>query len=537
MIIAKILAGDPGSVSELERADPDAWRALIEHLIEHRPAAAPRELVDALLEVDPDFEAWMRRVSDATEEVRSTWFASTTTALRAVRPWLAAGVLATRGPSHPASLKVRYESCLRSADDDALASVVALVADLRAIDAEPALLIDALDLVVRRALEDGLPDDALAAATEAESIARRVSDEQRAAIAGRSRGRALLAAGKVEEGLDVLQTFLRTRGPRFGGGGTFRGSPIPDDPREEAIAEAVTIASWAMATTPEWVGALGGIAERSSDAQGAASLWSRFDAALGAMVAAAEDPFSELEVVVRQATERTTMRTATAAAERLHAELPDDLEAASVVGRLFVRVGRFEDAWRVFARAAQGAPADEPSRSPAFLGAARAAVRAGAIDDAERLLAEARRDAVDLDEPRAELCAIEIALARGAPDALDRAWRLFEQRRARPRDLVESATGFGIADALANALLASRDRRAIDVQRAVWDAKLALWGECPAAWLEEHNLGTIHVELGDAGAARPLIESAARKLERQLGGDHPHAAMARRSLARLDATA
>ncbi|MFY0540686.1 hypothetical protein [Nannocystis pusilla] len=79
------------------------------------------------------------------------------------------------------------------------------------------------------------------------------------------------------------------------------------------------VAGWAVATRPEWVRALGGLAERADEEDEPAALWARFEAALAEMIATSSDPAEDVEVVPAQARERKLWRTAEAAAKALFA--------------------------------------------------------------------------------------------------------------------------------------------------------------------------------------------------------------------------
>jgi hypothetical protein len=69
------------------------------------------------------------------------------------------------------------------------------------------------------------------------------------------------------------------------------------------------VIAWALPATPEYVRALGGIAERSSDAEVVRLSWVRFDAALDALLSC-ERASRDLEVVIRQAEQRKLAATA-----------------------------------------------------------------------------------------------------------------------------------------------------------------------------------------------------------------------------------
>jgi hypothetical protein len=118
--------------------------------------------------------------------------------------------------------------------------------------------------------------------------------------------------------------------------------------------------------------------------------------------------------------------------------------------------------------------------------------------------------------------------------ARTRAHALFRELSTDPELLAESEIGFGTTELLLALLLANKDTEAVTVQQTLVDAKLNLWGECPALWLERHNLGTVWAQLGRLDKARPLIEDALHQLNKALGPDAPNVLLCKRSLARLD---
>ncbi|MCY0987749.1 hypothetical protein OV203_11475 [Nannocystis sp. ILAH1] len=229
----------------------------------------------------------------------------------------------TEAPAdEPGGLRSRYEAALNDTSDGALAVALALVGDVGIAEPASALHVDALLLLVRRALEDAEIDQALVAARAAEALAEALGDRSRGLSATRHRGAALLRAGRVQEALAALEPALSVRGPLFGGRGSFR-EAWPEKGRAAALAEAAMVAGWAAATTPEWVRALGGLAERATEDDAPAVLWARFEAALAGMIEASPEPADDLEVVLEQARERGLSRTAAAAAQALAASTRD----------------------------------------------------------------------------------------------------------------------------------------------------------------------------------------------------------------------
>ncbi|MFZ6182834.1 hypothetical protein [Nannocystis pusilla] len=228
-------------------------------------------------------------------------------------------------PDRTSALRSRYASALRDAGDDALEVASALAGKIGHEAPGSALHVDALMLWARRSLEDRAGDVALGVAHEAERIARALGDRGRTRAAARLRGAAFLRHGRVQRALTVLAPALRGGSPRYDEGGSFRGV-FGDGPRAEALAEAAMVACWAVATTPEWVRALGGLAERASEDDEPAALWARFEAALAEMIATSSDPAEDVEVVRAQARERKLWRTAEAAAKALFAVTSRDAE-------------------------------------------------------------------------------------------------------------------------------------------------------------------------------------------------------------------
>ena len=297
-----ILSGAPEAMDALVGGDTDHWQTLAEQLLEHPDTAAASAVVEGLLEREPDVARLLHSAQSALASARSDLFTTTISALRAVRPWLADGIADALPPTHPASLEVRYQSELSSADGGSAAAYT-LVADIRRVPAQPRLA-DALILLARRAHEEGDWDQTIAAAAEADELSS--ADPRRASMARRLRGAALLSLERFDDAFAILATAMTSTRPPLAGASRLRATP---GPRESAIDEAATVSLWASPTTPEWIRALGGMAEHCADEH----LWKRFSAALVAMVDHSDNPASDLEVVIRQAGQRDLTRTVQAA--------------------------------------------------------------------------------------------------------------------------------------------------------------------------------------------------------------------------------
>jgi hypothetical protein len=320
MSIEDVLAGSTTTVTALERRDVATWQLLFDYLLDHEPPEAPENFVSALLDYRSSPSDWLDAANEASNRCNTRPFVFHSDLSAAFRDWFAAGVQSTRAATDPAALEIRFAVLNDSVPDEAFALTTALVADARLAWSGTEDLLPVLLLLQRRALEEHAYATALDAATEAEALAIALGDSCSAGVAKRARGATLLRAGRLNEAFETLDPLLTEPGPLFGGSGASV-SDDATDLRECALDEAATVARWCDATTPEWVRALGGIAERFSDpalgevSQGPA-LWERFEKALDAMVAASVNCASDLEVVIRQATQREFTRTADAASKR-----------------------------------------------------------------------------------------------------------------------------------------------------------------------------------------------------------------------------
>jgi hypothetical protein len=301
-----ILAGDPDAIDRLVQGDMSAWQALAEHLLLHPGQVASPAVVRLLLERAPRVADLLDSAEAALWDARSDVFTTITAALRAIRPWLADGVAAALAPDHPSAIDMRYERELSAAEGAGAAR--ALVADVRRVAPARPSLGEALLLLARRAHEDGLFDEALVATIEAEALLSAAGDETSVRKTQRLRGSVLLSLQRFDDAFAVLDPIMIESDRGFGGASRSGGM---SDPVAYAISEAATVATWADATTPEWVRALGGMAERTARPD----LWQRFEAALVAMVDRSKNPASDLEVVIRQAGQRGLRRTVEAARE------------------------------------------------------------------------------------------------------------------------------------------------------------------------------------------------------------------------------
>lgn len=338
MPLDEILAGSPRAAQSLLASDHEAWKVLLEHAVANPNERAPLALVEAMLGLDPDVGTWLERAKNCAALL---WITPLPKTMRPFRAWLLAGMEA----SETGATSARFESLRADRSDEALDEIRALVATLRgdASASSAMLLARALKLLAYRALERGHGQEALSVATELEAtIANPASKEHRAAR--RLRAAALLRMARFSEGFALLDELLHVPGPFAGGAGASAVRFIAD-PREAALDELAAQATALSRLTPEWVRALGEVAETHLGTQSADELASRFDDALSALAARDDSAAvqTDLETVIRQALERNLTRTAEAAARRL--PLREIADRGASGAHLILRLRAKSGAW------------------------------------------------------------------------------------------------------------------------------------------------------------------------------------------------
>ena len=528
--IADLLAGNRASIEPLASSDAEAWVPLVEALLD--PPALSPAFAAALWETLPDINEWLTRVDRALAATTAVF--TIRSGRKIVFPWLHGSVLAAFPATHEAAIGMRIEDLrLTRRDDGGLADATALYQEIRSHGATSSQLAQVAFLVVNGAFTEHAHETAREYAALALESFEAAGDSSGANLATRSLAAAELYLRHWDKAFELFDKALASRGPLFGGGVTIRSAS--SDPRDAAIDEIEAISLWVSLDAPEWIRSLGGLAQVFADEPIAATLQARYEERLR-HVAQRGESLDDFEVIIRQLRERSFHRSAQTAARIATDANPDDSWILSVYGNISRHLGDHQIARESYLAAAELLEAEEsPSAASAWMSAASSAATLGDFDGADAAFARAA-ELIAGDETRRELdYHIAWSLRQRDPaEARARAYALFRELKNQPRLLAESQVGPTTVDLLLDLLLAERDRDALIVQQALLDAKLALWGESPSVWLERHNLGTVHAQLGNPAAARPLIEAALGPLREAYGDGHPHVEMCQRSLARLD---
>lgn len=270
-----ILRADPDVLARLAASDRATWQRLEAHIRDC--GDCPPQLVQAMLAID-DPAGWAHRLFRAYLGLNPDEGLG---ADYAFRPWLSAGIAQTLAPTDIVALQVRYAALLADVERGADERTAALVGDLeRASDSAShrALLGRALLLWSRRLGEADDHVRAIAAARRAEEVFTQLGDATWSAQAVRMRGAALLRLHEIDEALAVLDSVADAPSSGFASEGSHRSIGAlqnPDGtyraekvlaPIDAALDHAAAIAVWATKDQPEWLDALGRIADQTGHA-------------------------------------------------------------------------------------------------------------------------------------------------------------------------------------------------------------------------------------------------------------------------------
>lgn len=532
--IAELRSGAPEAVSRLARSGSSEWIHLAEHVLDD-PTLSP-EFAVALWRVLPNVMRWEQALSFALGNSKKV--SSIKTGMQVVFPWIRDSVYAAFPPSHDAVFDMRAVDIRHVArDDGGYREACELHDDLVRGGAGAERLTGAKVLAMKGAFTVGDYAEARRFAESALEHFVAESDEPNKNSIERALAGALMHLREWDRALRLLDDALRVRHPIFGSRWDVGVTVVRRiaDPEEAVINEAANVARWASADTPEWVRALGALAEAFADEEIRGELSRRFEAGLE-RIAGSDKPLDGFEVVIRQLRERSSLHSARVAAERGVAAAPDDSWIRSVAGNLARDLGDHHTAYRHFRCSADLLERKgDLAASLAWATAGDAAALLGKFEEADDAFRRAR-DLVHDDSSRRNL---DFYLARSfrerdSASARERAYALFNELAADPALLGNSALGSSILDLLLGLLMLEKSPEAVAVQQRMLDAKLALWGEAPPAWLERHNLGVVYAAFGNCEEARALFEDARQRLRTAFGEAHPHVRRCDASLAKLE---
>ena len=373
--------------------------------------------------------------------------------------WLSVAAERVLPPAHPDVLRARFWALKKPVDcfDPRRVELLdALARDLEACE-ETSLLADVLLLFAK----DVEGADAIAAAKRAEKLFRSAGDEQGVRAAVCLHGERPFGIGQ----LDGARALLRTR----------NGDPILDQPvgyelvpesdaqRSALSAAASAAASTPARTSPEWVRALGGLAEAFSDPSLAAQAREQLEEL--AAIDDLDDAVYGLVYVARGLLDDHP-RAAGGAADLLDERFPDDLDAAAAAAEAFAKLGDARRASRAFERAARAAP-DADAAFDLWLKASHAAVQGDTLPEAERFVTNAAGLMTGAEqELRLAVARIEVQHGVGTQAMADAVFALFEEARHKNGDeLAETEDGHRLVEVVIDALLPAMIRERSSWQR------------------------------------------------------------------------
>ncbi|HEY1957925.1 MAG TPA: hypothetical protein VGH28_20030 [Polyangiaceae bacterium] len=282
MDAADLLSGSEDGVRALAAATVDAWKALLEHVVSQASREAPAELVLRLVAIDDTYDRWVSRAASAAAKIESPYFSTIKGALRPFGRWLRAGV-----ELHAPASRMAIEAHLAAlaADDGAdVCDRLVAFAETLSTSAPVDLVARAWKLVASRSLVSD-PGVAADAARRAEALYREGNYVQDARVARRMVAGALLVAARYEDAFAILDDAMREPMHALA---RIEAAAQLDDSAEPKVFERIDLASvalWGHASSPEWVRALGALAE----AEESPLLWARFERALEGALASAVD--------------------------------------------------------------------------------------------------------------------------------------------------------------------------------------------------------------------------------------------------------
>lgn len=465
----------------------------------------------------------------------------------------------------------RYRDAAADTEAGATATVRTLTRDIEvALEAQGdseelrALAGHAQLLLALRALEDGDHESELVAAQQAEAAFEKANEEGWRRYAKRRQVAALIRLRRIDDALAVLDTapdvpseIVIEIAERI----TERDLGVSLDPVETALvsaAEGLVAAKrdresrWFWMSAPDAVGALGAIAEHTGNRACA----ERFEAGLRALRKAEDGIFGLRDLV-------TKWKDRSAPTARAAAELIEQIRYLDAVDNSIFLAAFFFFCKPEPARAARLLARFGPAKvKRGWLDVAALFVGGNAFDEARDAIERAKTEGLPEGPPGlVQLALVDAALLaktdenaeKEGPAAVitgalvDAALRAREDAAGAASQLFELFTTLAegdnetVSETILGCLLSSTvvhittrldDRRAIDVQRTIYERKLARVGESQSTWFARANLGSLQAHFGDRETGRELVTDALTRM-REGGVDEAWIKHAEATLARI----
>ncbi len=261
-----ILAPDAAAVEALEAGDAGAWAPLIEALRRGQlHDAAPAAFLEALLARAPEVATWVERMGAAIDALGGSERRVRDDQAqlgRGLAHWMNAGILRALPAGDPRRLQAVLGTFVRKPPPDVVEQARALCEEVRRVFPGSPLLLRALALYGARCLEEGLWDDALLAAREAEQVEQHLEERdvdcRTLPRAARLRSAAHLGRLEIIEAFTKLGPLLilfRMLGGTAGLGAESKRFVHSLEPLEEAKRGVALHAQYTDGTDRAWLDA------------------------------------------------------------------------------------------------------------------------------------------------------------------------------------------------------------------------------------------------------------------------------------------
>ena len=289
---------DDSTTQKLVERDVTTWQALIHEVVRDDAFEPNGALAQRLLEQRDEISEWVAFAHETIEEDDRLFTKSTPRRRFEARFIRSSLEVLPAGDEELFDLRFRLLT-IDPTFDGGLAQAIALLEDLAASPqpVDPEFIAEVCLLAVKGAFTHHDWAKAASYAQMASRGFRASQNEDRYRFSQRRLGAAKIGVGELQAGFEIFDEALTAPGPLFGGGGVTIFSPAETE-RDEAVHEMEATSAWATLWTPEYVRAIGGLAERWDDGAQRAWLWDRFASALGAMFDASEIAISKSTVAI-----------------------------------------------------------------------------------------------------------------------------------------------------------------------------------------------------------------------------------------------